>query len=180
MSIVSIENSSSEELSIIVPKKAILEIQKLFLDHITIYYDDTNIIITNDNYYFYTRLINGNFPDYQRIIPNNTKHTIVLPKKSMISSIKMITTISQEIKMTLKSDRIIFNSLSTENVEAKTELEINTGLDQELDINYNSKYLLDFLSQIDSDNFELQINETNLPFVIKENNFMTIIMPIII
>jgi len=180
LSIVSIEDNSNSELSIIVPKKAILEIQKLFLQQITIYYDDINLIIVNDNYYFYTRLINGKFPDYQRIIPNSIKYTIVLPKKSMISSIKMITTISQEIKMTLLSDRIIFNSLSTENVEAKTELEINTGLDEKLEINYNSKYLLDFISQTDSDNFELLINKTNLPFIVKENNFMTIIMPIVI
>jgi len=180
LSIVSIENSSDDKLSIIVPKKAILEIQKLFLDQITIYYDDTNLIILNDYYYFYTRLINGKFPDYQRIIPHSIKNTIVLPKKSMINSIKMITTISQEIKMTLLSDRIIFNSLSSENVEAKTELEINTGLNEKLDLNYNSKYLLDFISQIDSDNFELLINETNLPFMVKENNFMTIIMPIVI
>jgi len=180
LSIVSIEDNSNNELSIIVPKKAILEIQKLFLQQISIYYDDINLIIINDNYYFYTRLINGKFPDYQRIIPNTIKYNIILPKKSMINSIKMITTISQEIKMTLLSDRIIFNSLSTENVEAKTELEINTGLDERLEINYNSKYLLDFISQTDSDNFELLINQTNLPFIVKENNFMTIIMPIVI
>ncbi len=180
LSIVSLENSNSNELSIIIPKKAILEIQKLFLENIDMYYDDTNLIIINDNYYFYTRLINGKFPDYRKIIPNTIKHTIVLPKKSMISSIKMITTISQEIKMTILSDRIIFNSLSTENVEAKTELEINTGLDEKLDLNYNSKYILDFISQIDSDHFELLINETNIPFVLKENNFMTIIMPIVV
>lgn len=179
LAISSIESENEKELSIIVPKKAILEIQKLFLNNITIYYDETNLIITNDNYYFYTRLINGTYPDYDRIIPKSVKHSISLPKKDMIDSIKMITTISQDIKMNIMGDRIIFNSLSKENVEAKTELEINTGLIEKIDLNYNSKYLLDFLSQIDGDIFELQINETNLPFVVKENDFITIIMPIV-
>lgn len=98
----------------------------------------------------------------------------------MIDSIKMITTISQDIKMNIMPDKIIFNSLSKENVEAKTELEINTGLSDNIELNYNSRYLLDFLSQIDSDHFALQINETNLPFIVKENEFLTIIMPIVV
>lgn len=180
LAITTIENQSQEELSLIIPKKAILEIQKLFLDQIHIYYDETNLIITNDNYYFYTRLINGKFPDYARIIPQSTKHSITLPKKEMSDAIKMITTISQEIKITLLPDVIIFNSLSSDNVEAKTELEIATGLNEKFEINCNSKYLLDFIFQTDEDKFEMKFNEPNLPFVVKEGNFVTIIMPIVL
>jgi DNA polymerase-3 subunit beta len=124
LAIATIPGQNSEELSLIVPKKAILEIQKLFLDQIDIYFDETNLIISNENYFFYTRLINGKFPDYQRIIPASTKHQISLPKKEMVDAIKMITTISQEIKMTLLSDAIIFNSLSADNVEAKQKLNL--------------------------------------------------------
>ncbi len=179
LAITTISGNNEEELSIIVPKKAILEIQKLFLDEITISYDETNLIITNENYFFYTRLINGKFPDYERIVPKIIKHHIALPKSDMISSIKMITTISQEIKITLMTDRIVFHSLSNDNVEAKTELELNTGLSEKFEISFNSKYLLDFLSQIDNDTFELGINEPSLPFVVKNENFITIIMPIV-
>ncbi len=179
LAIATILGSSSEELSIIVPKKAILEIQKLFLDKITITYDETNLIITNDTYSFYTRLINGKFPDYERIIPRNIKHSINLPKKEMISAIKMITTISQEIKMTLLEEKILFHSLTADNIEAKTELDIVTGMNEKFEFGYNSKHLLDFLSQIDGNSFELAINEPNLPFVVKNDNFVTIIMPII-
>ncbi|MBD3789572.1 MAG: DNA polymerase III subunit beta [Campylobacterales bacterium] len=179
LAIATIESSNDEPLSLIVPKKAILEIQKLFLDQINIYYDETNLIITNDNYFFYTRLINGKFPDYQRIIPSSIKHTVVLPKKEMIDAIKMITTISQEIKMTLLSDTIIFNSLSVDNVEAKTEIEVETGLNDKFEISFNSRYILDFISQIDKNEFLMQFNEPNLPFVVKNDNFITIIMPIV-
>jgi DNA polymerase-3 subunit beta len=179
LAITTIPGNNSEELSLIVPKKAILEIQKLFLDQIDIFYDETNLIISNENYYFYTRLINGKFPDYQRIIPSTTKHQINLPKKEMIDAIKMITTISQEIKMTLLSDTIIFNSLSADNVEAKTELEINTGLNDKFELSFNSKYILDFISQTNKNEFTIEFNEPSLPFIVKDENFITIIMPIV-
>jgi len=179
LAVATIETQNEQNLEIIVPKKAILEIQKLFLDQIDIYYDETNLIIKNDNYYFYTRLINGKFPDYKRIIPQSTKHSIKLPKKEMIESIKMITTISQDIKLTMLSNIIVFNSLSADNVEAKTEIEIETGLQGEYQLAINSKYLLDFIAQVDSNEFYLEFNETNLPFIVRDNNFITIIMPII-
>lgn len=179
LAITTIPGNTEEELSIIVPKKAILEIQKLFLDEITIYYDETNLIITNDNYFFYTRLINGKFPDYERIIPKSIKHHIILPKKEMVNAIKMITTISQEIKMTLMPEKIVFHSLTSDNIEAKTELELVTGLDEKFEFSFNSKYLLDFLSQIEGETFELGINEPSLPFIVKNDNFITIIMPIV-
>ncbi len=179
LAIASIKGNNNEELSIIVPKKAILEIQKLFLDQIDIYFDNTNLIISNKNLFFYTKLINGKFPDYKRIIPTNTKHQITLPKKEMIDSIKMITTISQDIKMTFLTKSIIFESLSADNVEAKTELEIDTNLTEKFELSFNSKYILDFISQINTNDFILEFNESSLPFIVKDDNFITIIMPII-
>ncbi|SFV57639.1 DNA polymerase III beta subunit [hydrothermal vent metagenome] len=179
LAIASIPGNNNEALSLIVPKKAILEIQKLFLDQINIYFDETNLIISNKNYFFYTRLINGKFPDYQRIIPTTTKYQLTLPKKEMIDAIKMITTISQEIKMTFHNDIIIFNSLSADNVEAKTELEYNTGLNDKFELSFNSKYILDFISQVNKNEFIIEFNEPTLPFIVKDNNFITIIMPIV-
>jgi DNA polymerase-3 subunit beta len=179
LSIASIANGSDEELSLILPKKAILEIQKLFLDQIDIFYDETTLIIQNTTTLFYTRLINGRFPDYQRIVPSSIKHQFALPKKEMMESIRMITTISQEIKITFLSDAVLFNSLSADNVEAKTEIELNTGLQEKFDVSLNSKYMLDFLAQVEHDTFEIGLNESSLPFMVKDDNFMTIIMPIV-
>ena len=179
LSIVSLENQSEQAFSLIIPKKAILEIQKLFIDQINIYYDDTNLIIQNENYYFFTRLINGNYPDYQRIIPNQSSLEITLPKKEMLEAIKMITTISQEIKINFFSDKLIFNSLTADNVEAKTELLLPTGMNDEFELNVNSRYLLDFIAQVDDATFKIALNEPTLPFVLKDKEFITVIMPII-
>ena len=179
LAVVSIESQNKDEFSLIIPKKAILEIQKLFMEKINIYYDETNLIIQNNNYYFFTRLINGNYPDYARIIPSSNKITIQLPKKEMLDSIKMITPISQEIKITFLEESIVFNSLTADNIEAKTELLIHTGLNQSFELNVNSRYLLDFIAQSEENTFQILLNEPTLPFVLKDKQFITVIMPII-
>jgi DNA polymerase-3 subunit beta len=179
LAVAMLNNYNEQEFSLIIPKKAILEIQKLFIDQINIYYDDTNLIISNEYYYFFTRLINGNYPDYQRIIPNENKISMTLPKKEMIDSIKMITTVSQEIKITFLENSIIFNSLTADNIEAKTELLIDTKINEPFELNVNSRYFLDFINQVEENNFQLLLNEPTLPFILKDKNFITVIMPII-
>ncbi|ADV45276.1 DNA polymerase III subunit beta [Nitratifractor salsuginis] len=179
LAVATIPNNSEEELALILPKKAILEIQKLFLDQIEIHYDETTLIITNDDYFFFTRLINGKFPDYERIIPRSLKYQIELPKKEMLEAIRLVTTIANDIKITFLSDAILFNALSDDNVEAKTEIELNTGIPDRFEISLNSRYLLDFLAQVDHDRFTIGMNDSTLPFMVRDENFITIIMPII-
>ncbi|OYY30486.1 MAG: DNA polymerase III subunit beta, partial [Sulfurovum sp. 35-42-20] len=65
------------------------------------------------------------------------------------------------------------------NVEAKTELKLKTGLNDKFEISYNSKYILDFISQINKNEFTMEFNEPTLPFIVKDDNFITIIMPIV-
>ena len=180
LAVVNIENQSASELSIILPKKAIIEIQKLFFDNIELYYDETNLIIHSEQYTFFTKLINGKFPEYSRIIPKEIANTLVLPKALMIESIKQITTISSDVKITFLNDLITFESLSDDNIEAKTEINFTTNFSQAFTIAINSKYLLDFLNSINSSEFVIGLNEGNLPFILSENNFKTVVMPIVI
>ncbi len=180
LAVVTINNQSENELSIIIPKKAILEIQKLFFDNIELYYDETNLIIHSEQYTFFTKLINGKFPEYSRIIPKETKHNLVLPKATMIESIKQITTISTDVKITFLNDIISFESLSDDNIEAKTEINFHTDFSEPFSIAINSKYLLDFLNSINSSEFSIGLNEGNLPFILKNENFITVVMPIVI
>ncbi len=180
LALVHIDNVNEEELSIIVPKKAMIEIQKLFPDNIEIYYDNTHLIIKSENSLFFTKLINGKFPDYSRIIPKEAARTIVLPKTLIISAIKQITTISNDLKLTFTHDSILFESLSDDNIEAKTAIEIENGFDSPFILAINSRYILDFLSQVTTNEFTLEANESNQPFVLKSDNFKTIVMPIVI
>ncbi|QOY52121.1 DNA polymerase III subunit beta [Candidatus Sulfurimonas baltica] len=180
LAVVNVINNGAIELSIILPKKAIIEIQKLFFDNIEIYYDETNLIIHSDQYTFFTKLINGKFPEYSRIIPKEIANTIVLPKAIMIESIKQITTISSDVKITFLNNLITFESLSDDNIEAKTDIIFETSFTSPFTIAINSKYLLDFLNTINNSEFSIGLNEGNLPFVLSDGNFKTVVMPIVI
>jgi len=173
-------SNAQSELMLIIPKKAILEIQKLFIDKIDIFYDETHLMIKSVNSFFFTKLINGKFPDYQRIIPKSIKSSLTLPKSAMIDAIRQITTISNDLKLTIDSNAIYFESLSEDNIEAKTEMHLEKGLSEPITLAVNSRYILDFLAQIETTEFLFELNEANLPFILKSGDFQTIIMPIII
>jgi DNA polymerase-3 subunit beta len=174
-----LENINNNEAQIIIPKKAIIEIQKLFLYEASIKYDDTNLVVSNNNYTFFTKLINGKFPDYERIIPNNLKYSFPLSKSALIESIKLVTSIESKIKITFSNTNIVFESLNDDS-ESLTQIDANLDIDSSFYIAVNSKYILDFLSSSNNENITIGFNESNLPFYLEDGNFITIVMPIVL
>jgi len=179
LAIVTINQKSENALSLIIPKKAIVEIQKLFFDDLTIIFSSTYLVIQSKQFTFFTKIVNGKYPEYTRIIPSEERYKLSLPKAAMIDAIKQITIVSTDIKVTFHSHLITFDSLSDDNFEAKTEIAIETPFTEEFSIAINSRYILDFLAQIDTQDFSITLNKTDLPFTLQSNNFKTIIMPIV-
>ena len=180
LAVVEVKRENDKPLSIIIPKKAINNIQKLFFDEIEIYYDENILIAKSLDFSFFTKLINGRYPNYEKIIPKTSNYSITLNRDRMIDSIKQVSIISNEIKISFKPQSIEFESLNDENVEAKTEMEYDTKVEEEIYIMTNAKHVLDFLTHIDKNEFELNINDPELPFMLKSENFITIIMPIVL
>lgn len=180
LAIISYDNPSVDRLSIIIPKRAISEIQKLFFDDIELYYNQNNLVIKGGNYLFFTKLINGKFPDYERIIPKEIKHTFKMPKMKLIESIKLINSISNDVKIIFDQNKVTLESISDENNEAITDFEAPINLYEKITIAANSKHIMDFLGQCEKDEFDFGINESNVPFVLESDSLKTIVMPIII
>ena len=179
LSISYLQNINNEEGQLIIPKKAIIEIQKLFLDDAKIYFDDTNLVISNNHNKFFTKLINGKFPDYERIIPSNLKHNFMLPKNVLVESIKLVTSLFSNIKITFNPTSIIFESLD-EDTESKTQIDIDLNIEGQFYLAANAKYLLDFLSMSHNEKVKIGFNESNLPFYLEDDKFFTIVMPIVL
>ncbi len=174
-----LQNITNQETQFIIPKKAIIEIQKLFLDEAKISYDDTNLVISNEKTKFFTKLINGKFPDYERIIPNTLKYNFPLPKSMLVESIKLVTSLFSNIKITFNSTSILFESLD-EDSESKTQIDIDLNIEKEFYLAVNAKYLLDFLSMSNNEKIKIGFNESNLPFLLEDDKFFTIVMPIVL
>ncbi len=174
------QQSTEKEISIIIPKKAITEMQKLFFDEMQIFYDENTMLVKSENFTFFTKLINGKFPDYQRIIPQDKKYELTLNRDKMIDHLKQVSTISQEMKLTFRNDAVIFESLNEDNIEARTQLDFISNLTEDIVLAVNSKYILDFLTHIEKNEFKLRYNDSTLPFMLSSDEFITVIMPIMI
>ena len=108
LSVFRFETPTQSEFSLIIPKKAISEIQKLFFDKIEIYYDDTTLIAQSANFEFFTKLINGRFPDYNRVIPQEIKRRLRLSRDKMVEGIKTVSIISESTKIVFAPQTISF------------------------------------------------------------------------
>jgi len=111
-------NEASNEFSLIIPKKAINEIQKLFFDKIEIYYDE-NVLIAQS----------------QRVIPKDIAIRFELNRDKMVEGIKTISMLSDQMKITFSKESITFESIIEDNSEAKTMIEFQTGLEEDISIN---------------------------------------------
>ncbi|GHS85390.1 DNA polymerase III subunit beta [Campylobacterota bacterium] len=180
LAIFRVEQAADKNLQVILPKKAISEIQKMFNSNIDIFYNETNFVLVSENVFFLTKLINGKFPDYERIIPRELAHTFELSTEKMIDAIRQVSIVSAEIKITFEDGQISFETLEQNNEEAKTGFETENKLSAPITIAVNSKFLLDFLTQCQSETFVLALNEPNMPFIVKSEQFATIVMPIIL
>ena len=96
----------------------------------------------------------------------------------MIEGIKTISMLSDTMKITFSKDNITFESVIEDNSEAKTMIDYQTGLEDEFFIGIKNRYLLDFLTSIEDENFELGFNESSLAFVVNSKELTTVIMPI--
>ncbi|WP_261517542.1 DNA polymerase III subunit beta [Campylobacter lanienae] len=171
-------DSQSEPFSIIIPKKAIVEIQKIFYENIEIYYDENLFIAISQNFEFFTKLINGRYPDYERVIPKESKININLNREKMIEGIKTISMLSEIIKITINKENITFESINNDNSEAKTVIEQNFDIEDNIILGVKNRFILDFLSSIEDSEFTLSYNGVGLPFVLSSEELKTVIMPI--
>jgi len=179
LALYSINQQNTKDINIIIPKKAISEIKKLFINEFEVFYNETNLILKSQNITFFTQLINGKFPDYKRIIPNEYQYVINLNKQSLTKAIKQIIIISQDIKITINKNQMLFESISDETFEAKTDITIESDLEN-FTFAVNSKFLLDYINSVDEDIIELCLNNPNIPFTLRNKNYQTIVMPLTI
>lgn len=180
LAIYTLEKTNENEFHISIPKKAITEMQKLFYEKIEIFYDQNILIAKNDNFEFFTKLINDKFPDYEKVVPNNFKKEFILQTEDFIDSLKKINVVTEKLKLHFTKDKIIFEGISLDNMEAKTELETELNIDDNFALNIKIKYLLDFLTSIEENEFKISINEPNLAFVVSSQGLSMVIMPMIL
>jgi DNA polymerase-3 subunit beta len=159
---------------IIVPRKAVAELQKLLEEpdtSVTIELSDTKIRFTMNQVVMTSKLIDGTFPDYNRVIPSANDKQLVVDRATFSSAVDRVSTISSDrgraVKLSLSDGRLV---LSVNNPDSgSAEEEISVGYDSEpLDIGFNSRYLLDITNQLSSSEASFMLADPGSPTLIRE------------
>jgi DNA polymerase-3 subunit beta len=158
---------------VIVPRKTVGEIRKLIDetgDDVEISLSEAKIKFSFDDAVLTSKLIDGTFPDYQRVIPVGNDKEMTVDRKALSDAVDRVSAISSEksraVKLALSGDTLSLSASSAENGTAQEEIEVSYGLDA-LEIGFNSAYLLDIARQIDSDTAIFQLADAASPTIIR-------------
>ena len=160
---------------VIVPRKTVGEIRKLIedaADLIQISLSENKIRFSFDHVVMTSKLIDGTFPDYQRVIPQGNDKIVEVDPKIFTKAIDRVSTISdgksRALKIALNGKQMTLSASSAESGSATEEMEVNG--EAVMDIGFNAKYLLDITSQIEGEGCRLTLADSASPTIIQDNS----------
>lgn len=174
-----------DDIKIIIPFKTIQETIKICEDEkkVKIYIDNHQILFNFEDVELISRLIEGSFPDYEAIIPQDIQTSVYINKEELFNAVKLASVFVgkvSDIKIKTEEDKMEISGRESAIGENKTNLEAEIkGEKQELVVNW--RYLLDGLKGMESNNIFMGLNGEIKPILIKsekEENYFYILMPI--
>ena len=168
---------AKNNFGVIVPKKLIFELRKLIDDvkeNVKIDLSERKIRFSFNETIIVSKLIDGKFPDYEKVIPKNISNTFSINRKKFLESINRISTISSEkskaIKLNLNKNKIIISANNVEEGGSGAE-EINIKYNgPSLDIGFNSGYLKEIINQFTLDEITILFSDSTAPTIIKDSS----------
>ena len=161
---------------VIVPRKCVAELRKL-LDElegtVEVSMSPTKIRFGLGSAVLTSKLIDGTFPDYNRVIPTGNDKLLKLDPKSFAQGVDRVSTIASEktraVKMNVDRDKVTLSVTSPESGTATEEIAADYGSDG-IEIGFNARYLLDILGEIDGDTVEVHLADAAAPTLLREND----------
>ena len=158
---------------IILPKKTIFQLCSLLDNY------DGDVKVSNakskikfelDNSILISKLIDGKFPNYIQVIPKNNQKKLEIDLKLFLDSVDRVASVSLDkkdgVKFNLSKDMLNLSVNNTNSGDGKESMSVN--FDHELEISFNSRYLIDVASQLDGEKIEIYFNDTGSPALIKD------------
>ena len=166
-------NNKIEFEPIILPKKTIFQLCSILEDF------DGDIKISNikskikfeiNDSILISKLIDGKFPNYVQVVPKENQKKLEIDLKSFLNSVDRVASVSLDkkdgVKFSLSKDTLNLSVNNTNSGDGKESLSVK--FDDELDISFNSRYLIDVASQLDGEKIEIYLKDTGLPALIKD------------
>ena len=179
------------EKGVILPKKGVLEIRKIMGDRegeerMEIYFDPTHAFLKLGKSLVIIRLIDGEFPEYDQVIPKENDKKLVLGKEEVYSTLRRVSTMVSErvegIKLAFKKEGMEISSYNQDFGDAKEEVEVAYE-GTPFEIGFNARYLLEALTVIDQEEVVMEVKDEGSPGLLRPSIFnevsnqICIIMP---
>ena len=169
-------DGADEMPDVIIPRKCVAELRKL-LDElegtVEVSMSGTKIRFGLGSAVLTSKLIDGTFPDYNRVIPTANDKLLKLDPKTFAQGVDRVSTIASEktraVKINVDRDKVTLSVTSPESGTATEELAADYGSDG-IEIGFNARYLLDILSEIDGDTVEVHLADAAAPTLLREND----------
>ncbi|WP_354622898.1 DNA polymerase III subunit beta [Psychromonas sp. MME2] len=163
---ISLSEAISEQ-SVIVPRKGVIELVKLLDDeqaNVTIQIGHNNLRAIIDGFIFTTKLVDGRFPDYRRVIPRNGDKELISSRETLKQAFSRAAILSNEkfrgVRLTLSENLLQITANNPEREEAEEYIDVNYH-SAELEIGFNVSYVLDVLNTIKSDQVKITFSSSD-------------------
>ena len=171
---------------VILPRKTVLELQRLLKDEdtpIEIRFAGNQARFNFSGLEFVTKLVEGKFPDYNRVIPKNHKNAVVLGRATLLASLQRAAILTSEkfkgVRVNIEPGTLRIASSNAEQEEAKEEIEIDYNGDS-IEVGFNVTYLMDALANISHDMVKIELQDGNASALItvpEQTGFKYVVMP---
>jgi DNA polymerase III subunit beta len=171
---------------VILPRKTVLELQRLLSDSegaIELRFAANQARFSFDGMEFVTKLVEGKFPDYNRVIPKNHRNAVILGREPLLASLQRTAILTNDkfkgVRLNIEPGVLRVASSNAEQEEATDEIDIDYGGDA-IEIGFNVSYLIDALSNMSQDMVRIELQDSNSSALVTnpENNaFKYVVMP---
>jgi DNA polymerase-3 subunit beta len=181
-----IAGQGPERVEVILPRKTVLELSRQLADNdeaLEISLTPSQARFSFGDVEFVSKLIDGKFPDYERVIPQNQTKTIALDRAQLQHSLQRAAILTNEkfrgVRLVLAPGSLKILSTNAENEEAQEEIEVDYA-GEELDVGFNVNYLLDVLNNVAVERIEIRLADSNSSALImlpENERFKYVVMP---
>jgi DNA polymerase-3 subunit beta len=172
---------------IILPRKTVLELSRLLGDDdeamIDIALASNQARLTMDGLEFTSKLIEGKFPDYQRVVPKGHRNMLLVERTTLQSALQRVAILTNDkfkgVRVNLEPGLLRLTSINAEQEEAQEEIDIDYGGDS-IEIGFNIAYLIDALANMPTEQVRLELQDGNSSALFTmpdEPNFKYVVMP---
>lgn len=173
------------EIRTIISKKTLNELRKFDDDALEFDLDENNLFFHVRNRTLISRIIEGKFPNYEAVIPKENPHMLQISREKLTDAIRRVSLLSTErsrgIKFNIEQNQIKLFSSNPEIGEARDKVDVDYK-GQEMEIGFNSQYILDFLTTVKAENIVFELKDENSAVLLKpaaddDVKYLYVLMP---